>query len=283
MTGNPYERDLDKNPANFVPLTPLDPDRARRRRLSRTARPSSMATRRQSWAETYARCRRLASALAQARHRRRRHGRGHGAERARALRGAFRRADGRRRAQRAQHPARRRDHRLHPRSRRGQGADHRPRILADHQGRAREARPQDPGHRHRRPGGARRRALGRDGLRGVRRRRRPRLRLAHADGRVGSDRAQLHLGHHRQSQGRRLPPSRRVPERDGQHPRLVDAAAPGLSLDPADVPLQRLVLPLDAGGRGRHQRLSAPGRGRSRSSAPSPTTASRISAARRSC
>ena len=37
--------------------------------------------------------------------------------------------------------------------------------------------------------------------------------------RVGRDLAQLHLGHHRQSQGRRVPPSRRVPERARQHAR----------------------------------------------------------------
>ena len=46
-------------------------------------------------------------------------------------------------------------------------------------------------------------------LRGVPGRGRSRLRLAHAGGRVGGDRAQLHLGHHRQSQGRGLSPPRR--------------------------------------------------------------------------
>ena len=66
--------------------------------------------------------------------------------------------------------------------------------------------------------------------------------------RMGRDRAQLHLGHHRQSQGRRLSPSRRLSERDRQHPRLGHAAAPGLSVDPADVPLQRLVLSVDRDG-----------------------------------
>jgi fatty-acyl-CoA synthase len=61
--GNPYERDLDKRPANFVPLTPLT-------LIERAAAifPGCPAivhgNRRQSWAETYARCRRLASALA---------------------------------------------------------------------------------------------------------------------------------------------------------------------------------------------------------------------------
>ncbi|HVO16112.1 MAG TPA: acyl-CoA synthetase [Alphaproteobacteria bacterium] len=60
---NPYERDLDKRPANFVPLTPLT-------LIERAAaifpdRPAIVhGNRRQSWAETYTRCRRLASGLA---------------------------------------------------------------------------------------------------------------------------------------------------------------------------------------------------------------------------
>jgi fatty-acyl-CoA synthase len=59
---NAYERDLDRNPANYAPLTPLS-------FIDRTASiwPEHIATihgsRRTSWAETYARCRRLASAL----------------------------------------------------------------------------------------------------------------------------------------------------------------------------------------------------------------------------
>src|SRR2546428_2744705 len=60
---NPYERDLDKNPANYAPLTPLG-------FIERAAHvyPGHLAVihgaRRTTWAETYARCRRLASALA---------------------------------------------------------------------------------------------------------------------------------------------------------------------------------------------------------------------------
>ena len=59
---NIYERDLDKTPANYATLTPLQ-------FIERTASvyPDHVAlihgARRQSWAETYARCRRLASAL----------------------------------------------------------------------------------------------------------------------------------------------------------------------------------------------------------------------------
>jgi fatty-acyl-CoA synthase len=60
---NPFERDLDRNPANFAPLTPIQ-------FLERAAyvypnRPSVIhGARRFTWKETYARCRRLASALA---------------------------------------------------------------------------------------------------------------------------------------------------------------------------------------------------------------------------
>jgi fatty-acyl-CoA synthase len=62
LTHNMYERDLDKNPANYAPLTPLQ-------FLERSAAvyPDHVALihgpRRQSWAETYERCRRLASSL----------------------------------------------------------------------------------------------------------------------------------------------------------------------------------------------------------------------------
>ncbi len=62
--GNPYETDLGRNPANYAPLTPLlfiewsayvYPERAA----------VIHGQRRFTWAETYARCRRLASALSE--------------------------------------------------------------------------------------------------------------------------------------------------------------------------------------------------------------------------
>jgi fatty-acyl-CoA synthase len=65
LTGNIYERDLDKTAANYATLTPLQ-------FLERTASvyPERLALvhgpRRQTWAETYTRCRRLASALEKA-------------------------------------------------------------------------------------------------------------------------------------------------------------------------------------------------------------------------
>ncbi|MGH8691595.1 MAG: acyl-CoA synthetase [Burkholderiales bacterium] len=60
---NPYQQDLDKNPANHAPLTPLS-------FVERAAHvyPGQVSVihgaQRQTWKETYARCRRLASALA---------------------------------------------------------------------------------------------------------------------------------------------------------------------------------------------------------------------------
>ena len=60
---NPFEIDLDKNPANYAPLTPLGfIERAAYVYPARTA--VAHGKRRFTWAETYARCRRLASALA---------------------------------------------------------------------------------------------------------------------------------------------------------------------------------------------------------------------------
>ena len=62
MTANPYERDLDQNAANFVPLTPLT-------FLERSSAiwPNRIAVvhgdLRRTWSETAVRCRRLASAL----------------------------------------------------------------------------------------------------------------------------------------------------------------------------------------------------------------------------
>src|SRR5262245_25787625 len=64
MSGsNPFESGLDKNPANYAPLTPLGfIERAAYVYPGRTA--VIHGRRRYTWSETYARCRRLASALA---------------------------------------------------------------------------------------------------------------------------------------------------------------------------------------------------------------------------
>src|SRR5262252_3696780 len=59
---NPYELDLEKNPANYAPLSPLGfIERAAYVYPGRTA--VIHGGRRYTWSETYARCRRLASAL----------------------------------------------------------------------------------------------------------------------------------------------------------------------------------------------------------------------------
>ena len=61
---NPYSLGLDKNPANFVPLSPLS--YLERSALVYPDRPSVIhGERRFTWRETYVRCRRLASALVQ--------------------------------------------------------------------------------------------------------------------------------------------------------------------------------------------------------------------------
>ncbi|MBV8652116.1 MAG: acyl-CoA synthetase, partial [Alphaproteobacteria bacterium] len=61
---SPYDTDLDRNAANYVPLSPLGfIERSAAVFPNRTA--VVHGARRYSWAESYARCRRLASALAQ--------------------------------------------------------------------------------------------------------------------------------------------------------------------------------------------------------------------------
>jgi len=63
MSANPYEQDLDRNPANYAPLTPIS-------FVERAAYVYPEATsvvhgkRRDTWKQTYANCRRLGSALA---------------------------------------------------------------------------------------------------------------------------------------------------------------------------------------------------------------------------
>ena len=116
------------------------------------------------------------------------------------------------------------------------------------------------GDRLRRSGIYRRRRTARQSrLRGFSARRRCRFCLADAGRRMGRHLAQLHLGHHRRSQGRRLSPSRRLSAGAGQRHHLRHGQASGLSVDAADVPLQRLVLSLDAVGGCRYSCLPARG------------------------
>ena len=63
MNDNPYEQHLDRNPANYTPLSPLSfLPRAAQVYPERTA--LAHGELRRSWSEVYTRCRRLASALA---------------------------------------------------------------------------------------------------------------------------------------------------------------------------------------------------------------------------
>jgi fatty-acyl-CoA synthase len=63
MPATIYDRDLDKNPANYAPLTPLSfIERAAYVYPGRTS--VVHGAQRYTWKDTYARCRRLASALA---------------------------------------------------------------------------------------------------------------------------------------------------------------------------------------------------------------------------
>ena len=161
-----YDQDLDKTQANYAPLTPLT-------FIERAAYvyPNRLSVvhgaQRFTWRETYARCRRLASALARRGDRQERHGRGHGAEHPADVRGAFRRADVRRGAEHAEHPAGCRDDRLHAAPWRGARADHRPRILPGRSAGAGAAGNAAAGHRHRRSRVSRGQTLGEMDLRGV--------------------------------------------------------------------------------------------------------------------
>ena len=148
---SPYEQDLDRNPANYAPLTPLTFIE-----WSASVYPERTAVihgaRRFTWSETYARAPAARLGARAPRHRRGRHRRGDAREHARDVRVPLRRADDRRGAQHAQHAARRGRDRLHARPRRGEGADHRPRVRRHDRGRVAEARPEADRHRRRRPG-----------------------------------------------------------------------------------------------------------------------------------
>ena len=105
--------------------------------------------------------------------------------------------------------------RLHPGAWRGQGAAHRQRARTHRQGGPGPGPAADPGDRHRRSCGPGR-AAGRAHLRGAAGNGRSGVRVDSPGRRVGRALALLHLGHHRQPEGCRLPPSRRLPERARQ-------------------------------------------------------------------
>src|SRR3990172_1311248 len=147
---SPYEQHLNKNPANYVPLSPLS-------LLARAATvyPKRVATIhgdwKITWAETYERCRRLGSALAK-------RGIGAGdtvsikcAEYSGPVRRALRHCHDRRGFECAQHAARRGRHCLYARARRNQGADRRPRVFRDDREGAAQSEETAAGYRYRRP------------------------------------------------------------------------------------------------------------------------------------
>ena len=101
--------------------------------------------------------------------------------------------------------------------------------------------------------------LGEHRLRGSHRRGRRGLRANGAARRMGRDSAQLHFGHDRRSQGRGLSSSRREPARRRQRRHRRHRPPSRLSLDTADVPLQRLVLSLVDQRQGGRACLPAPG------------------------
>ena len=228
--------------------------------------------RRYTWRETRDRSARLAAAL-------RALGVGRGTtvsvmlpQHARDGRGALRGAGAERGAQHAQHPPRRRAARLAAEPLRSAvlitDREFAPMIGAGARAPARAARPR--AGRDRRLRQRIRRAAASASARTSTRRCSPRTRRWRAlDGPADEWDAiavSLHLGHDRRPEGRRHPSPRRLPERGLQRGDLDDAALPALPVDAADVPLQRLVLPVDGGDARRHARLPAQGRGARRSS-----------------
>ena len=155
----PYDTGLDRNPANFQPLTPLSfLARAAAVYPEQTAIIHGKPVLDLSGLLRAREKTRLGARAA--RHRARRHRGGDARQYAGDAGGALRRRHGGRGAQHHQHQARRRHHRVHARSRRGQGADRRSRVFQSGQRRARALQSQTARHRLRRSGVQRRRASG---------------------------------------------------------------------------------------------------------------------------
>ena len=282
-----YDQQLDKNDANFVALSPVS-------FVERSAEvfgdlPAVVhGRRRYNWAQTRERSARLAAAL-----------RALGVGRYGTVsvmlhntpgdgRSALRRAGAERRAQHAEHAARRAAAGLADESLRGCRADHRPRVRTDDaRGAAHpeeRARSRAGGDRRLRQRIHRRRRIAGDfRVRGAARRARPAAGAHRAAGRVGRHRGELHLGHHGRPEGRRHPPPRRVPECGVQRGHLDHAALSEVPVDAADVPLQRLVLPVDGGDARPAPTCACAASLPPPSSRPCASTGSTTTARRRSC
>ena len=97
--------------------------------------------------------------------------------------------------------------------------------------------------------------------------------LERPDDERDADLDQLHLGHHRQAQGRDDQPPRRLPARARRDRRGAADAALELPVDAPDVPLQRLGVSVGGHRDGRQARLPAEGRGEADLEARSPRRA----------
>ena len=249
-----YDHDLDKNPANYQPLTPLS-FLARSAAVYPSKWRSFMGAQRTNYAQFLCPLPPAWLGTGEGRHQEGRHGFGAAGQYAGHARMPLWRADDGRRAEHAQHQARCRDHCLFAGPCGGEDTHRRQGIL--------EAGERCAGA----DAGSRIRSSSTMSIRNSRSmasrvgsidyeqfvaQRRSRFRLAVARRRVGGDLAQLYIRHHRQSQGRRLSSSRRLSAGAGQCADRRHAEACGLSVDAADVPLQRLVFPVVAVGDRRH-------------------------------
>ena len=155
--------------------------------------------------------------------------------------GAFWRSRGRGDPGRGQQPAVQRRDRLHPRSQRRALPAGRQRIGTADRAAGAGRRDGDPLHGHRRPGRLLRAVPGQRAAVAA-------AELAGTRGRDDLD--QLHLRHHGPAQGGPVHLPGRVPERAGRGDPRRPGRRFGVPVDAADVPLQRLVLPV-GGHRGR--------------------------------
>ena len=210
-----YDHGLGRRDANYEALTPVDfIARAAEVYGDRLAVVHGKV--RRNWRQTYERAQRCRRAGA-GRHQARRHRGRHAAEHPGHGRGALRRAHAGRRAQHTEHAAGHAQRAVHAGPWRGPRPHHRHRVRRA--GAARPRRIPAPGRDlGARPGRRARRPARRDRLRSLPGRRARHVRLAAAGRRVGRHRAELHVRHHRRSQGRGLSLSRRLPERRQQHP-----------------------------------------------------------------